>query len=54
MRKKFRSRKHLAETITDADDEENLTPLANTPAQSESLLHSLEKVVGSIGSIHMF
>ena len=39
---KARSRQYPAQTITDADYSNDLTLLANTPAQAESLLHSLE------------
>ena len=42
---KERSRRYSARTITDAD----ITLLANTPAQAETLLHSMERVAASIG-----
>ena len=35
-----------AETVPDADYEDDLVLLANTPAQVKSLLHSLEQVAG--------
>ena len=47
--KKARSRRHPAETITDADYADDLALLANTPAQAESLLHSLEQSARGIG-----
>ena len=37
---------HPAQTITDADD---IALLANTPAQAETLLHSLERAAAAIG-----
>ena len=40
--KKARSRRYPAETITGADYIDDLTLLVNTPAQAESMLHSLE------------
>ena len=46
---KERSRWYSVQTITDADYADDITLLANTPAQAESLLHSLERTVGSIG-----
>ena len=42
-RTKERSRRYAAETITDADYSDDITLLANAPAQAESLLHSLER-----------
>ena len=36
-------------TITDTDYVDDIELLANTPAQAESLLHSLERVEGGIG-----
>ena len=47
--KKARSRWYPTEIITDADYVEDLVLLANTLAQAESLLYSLEKAAGSIG-----
>ena len=46
-KKKAWSRWYPAETMTDYPD--NLVVLANTPAQAESLLHSLEQAAGDIG-----
>ena len=46
--KRARSRSYPAETITEADYADVLAFLANTPAQAESLLHSLEQPAGSI------
>ena len=39
---KKRSRRYPAKTITDADYSDDIAILANTPAQAETLLHSLE------------
>ena len=39
---KERSRRYPAQTISEADNVNDITLLANTPAQAESLLHSLE------------
>ena len=47
--KKTRSRRYLAETITDADDADDIALFANTPTQAESQLHSLEQATGGIG-----
>ena len=44
--KMTRSRQHLTETIMDTDYADAIAILANTPTQAESLLHSLETVVG--------
>ena len=44
-----RSRRYPAQTITDADYANNIALLANTPAQVESLLHSLERAPCGIG-----
>ena len=38
---KERSRRYPAQTITDSDYDDDKAPLANTPAQAGSLLHSL-------------
>ena len=46
---KARSRPYPAQTITDADYADDIALLANTPAQVESLLDSLEKAVASLG-----
>ena len=48
-KKKARSRQYAAETVTDADYVDDLALLANTPVQTESLLHSLEKSAKGIG-----
>ena len=40
---KKRSRRYLAKTITDADYTDDIAILANAPAQTETLLHSLEQ-----------
>ena len=44
-----RSRRYPAQTITDAESAGDIAFLANTPAQAESLLHSLERVADGIG-----
>ena len=46
---KERSRKYPAQTNTDADCADDIALLANTPAQAETLLHSLERAAASIG-----
>ena len=46
---KERSRRYTAQTITDVDYANNIPHIANTPAQAESLLHSLEQAAGGIG-----
>ena len=46
---KERSRRYPAKTITDADYADDIALLANTPAQAETRLHSLERAVASIG-----
>ena len=46
---KERSRRYLAQTITDAYYADDIALLANTPAQAESLLHILERATGGIG-----
>ena len=43
------SRRYPAQTITDADYADDIALIANTPAQAESLLHSLERAAGGIG-----
>ena len=43
---KERSRKYSAQTITDADYADDIALLANTPAQTKTLLHSLERAAG--------
>ena len=47
--KKDRSRRYPVRTITDADYADDIALLANTPAQAESLLHSLERAADGIG-----
>ena len=49
---KKRSRRYPAKTITDADYADDIATLANTPNQSETLLHSLERAAAGIG-IHV-
>ena len=46
---KARSRRYPAQTIMDVDYANDIALLANTPAQAESLLHSLEQAAGTIG-----
>ena len=46
---KKRSRRYPAKTITDADYADDITILANTPDQAETLLHSLERAAPGIG-----
>ena len=46
---KERSRRYPAKTITDADYTDDIALLANTPAQTETLLHSLERATAGIG-----
>ena len=46
---KKRSRRYPAKTITDADYADDIAILANTPAQAETLLHSLERAAAGIG-----
>ena len=46
---KKRSKRYPAKTITDANYADDLALLANTPNQAETLLHSLERAVASIG-----
>ena len=47
--KKTRSRRYVAETLTDADYTDEITRLENTPAQAESQLHDPEQTAGGIG-----
>ena len=54
---KARSRRYSARTITDANYADDLALLSNTPAQAETLQHSLERAAGSIGrqnGVHVF
>ena len=46
---KERIRRYHAQTITNADYTDDIALLENTPAQAESLLHSLERATGGIG-----
>ena len=46
---KERSRRYLAQSITDADYADDIALLANTPTQAESLLHSLERAAAGLG-----
>ena len=46
---KSRSRRYLAQTVTDVDYANDIALLAKTPAQFEYLLYSLEKAAGGIG-----
>ena len=47
--KKKRRRRYPAKTITDADYADDIAILANTPSQTETLLHSLERATAGIG-----
>ena len=46
---KERSRRYPAQTIREANYADDIAILANTPAQGESLQHSLERAAGCIG-----
>ena len=46
---KERNRRYPAQTITDTDYADDIALLANTPAQAEILLHSLEWAAAGIG-----
>ena len=46
---KKRSKRYPAKTITDTDYADDIAILANTPDQTETLLHSLERVAAGIG-----
>ena len=46
---KERSRGYSAQTITDADYDNDIAHLANTPTQAETLLHGLEQAATGIG-----
>ena len=46
---KKRSRRYPVKTITDADYAYDITIMANTPNQAETLLHSLERAAAGIG-----
>ena len=43
------SRRYHAQTITDVENTDDIALLANTSAQAESLLYSLERAAGGIG-----
>ena len=43
------SRRHSAKTITDADYADDIAILANTPNQTETQLHNLERAAAGIG-----
>ena len=47
--KKARILRYPVESMTDADKTDDVTLLANTTTQAESLLHKLEQPAGSIG-----
>ena len=49
---KERSRRYSAQTITEADNADNIAVLANAPAQAETVLDSLEQVAAGI-SLHV-
>ena len=46
---KERSRRYPTQTLMDMDYANDIAPLANTPAQAETLLHSLELATAGIG-----
>ena len=46
---KERSRRYPTQTITDADYANDIALLANSPAQAEFMIHSLEQAAGGIG-----
>ena len=46
---KERSRRYPTQTITDADYADDITLLANTHAQTKTLLHSQEQAAAGIG-----
>ena len=46
---KAKRRKYPEQTITDADNADDISLLANVPTQAESLLHSLERAAGAVG-----
>ena len=45
---KERSRRYSAQTITDVGAADDIALLANTPAQLETLIRSLERAAGGI------
>ena len=48
-KEKERSRRYLAQTITDMDYADDISLLANTPAQAETQLYSMERAAAGIG-----
>ena len=46
---KERSKRYPTQIITDVDYTDDIALLANTPAQAETLLHSLEQAAAGIG-----
>ena len=46
---KERSRRYVAQTITDADYADDIALQANSPTKAKTLLHSLERAAVSIG-----
>ena len=46
---KKKSTRYPAKTITDADYADDITLLANAPAQAKTLVHSLERAAAGIG-----
>ena len=46
---KERSRRYHAQTVMDVDYANNIALQANTPAQAQTLLHSLERAAAGIG-----
>ena len=48
-KKKKRSRRYPAETITDANYADDIALQANSSVRAESLLHNLEQSAGGIG-----
>ena len=44
-----RSKRYPVQTITDADDIDDVSLQANTPTQDETLLHNLERAAAGIG-----
>ena len=47
---KERSRRYLAQTITGTDYADDIALLANSPGQTKSLLHSLERTGGGMST----
>ena len=50
---KERSRRYLAQTITESDYVDDIALLANTPTQAETQLHRLERAAANIG-LHVY